>query len=120
MEDVLWRAKRIQYASRTTQHVDWLATKMNLRHALQLLEDPEAAPSERRLDLVHITYHPDEDKIPSSDAEFSRASIAERRAAGLSDMRRTLAEKPWSRVHKPSHVGCMVHHVTQDGINTVT
>jgi hypothetical protein len=38
--------------------------------------------------------------------------------AGLSDMRRTLAEKPWSRVHT-SHVGCMVHHVTRDGINTV-
>jgi NTE family protein len=120
MEDVLWRAKRIQYASRTTHHVDWLATKINLRHALQLLEHPEAAPPEQRLDLVHIMYHPDEDQIPSSDAEFSRASIAERRTAGLSDMRRTLAEKPWSRVHKPSHVGCIVHHVTRDGINTVT
>jgi NTE family protein len=119
MEDVLWRAKRIQYASRTTQYVDWLATKINLRHALQLLEDPEAAPPDQRLDLVHIMYHPDEDQIPSSDAEFSRASIAERRAAGLSDMRRTLAEKPWARVHKPPHVGCMVHRVTRDGINTV-
>jgi NTE family protein len=65
-------------------------------------------------------YHPDEDQIPSSDAEFSRASIAERRMAGFSDMRRTLVEKPWSRVHKTSYVGCLVHHVTRDGINTNT
>jgi NTE family protein len=119
MEEVLWRAKRIQYASRTTQYVDWLATKINLLHALQLLEHPDATPPDQRLDLVHIMYHPDDDQIPFSDAEFSRASIAKRRMAGLSDMRRTLAEKPWSRVHKPSHVGCMVHHVTRDGINTV-
>ena len=119
MEDVLWRAKRIQYASRTTQHVDWLATRINLRHALQLLEHTGAAPPDQRLDLVHIMYHPEEDQIPSSDAEFSRASIAERRSAGLSDMRRTLAAKPWSRVQKPSHVCCMVHRVTRDGINTV-
>ena len=119
MEAVLWRAKQIQYASRTAQHVDWLATKVNLRHALQLLETPGATPPDQRLDLIHIMYHPEEDQIPSSDAEFSRASIAERRLAGLADMRRTLAEKPWSRVHIPPHVGCLVHRVTRDGIKTV-
>jgi NTE family protein len=83
MEAVLWRAKQIQYASRTAQHVDWLATKVNLRHTLQLLEDPGAAPPDQRLDLVHIMYHPEEDQIPSSDAEFSRASIAQRRMVGF-------------------------------------
>ena len=119
MEGVLWRAKQIQYASRTAQHVDWLATKVNLRHALQLLENPGAAPPDQRLDLVHIMYHPEEDQIPSSDAEFSRASIAQRRMVGFADMRRALAEKPWSRVHKPPHIGCLVHRVTRDGIDTI-
>ena len=119
MEDVLWRAKRIQYASRTTQYVDWLATKINLRHALQLLKilrqrRPTSASTWSISCIIQMKT-----EIPSSDAEFSRASIAERRAAGLSDMRRTLAEKPWARVHKPPHVGCMVHRVTRDGINTV-
>ncbi len=119
MEAVLWRAKQIQYATRTPLHVDWLATKVNLRHTLQLLENRGVAQPEQRLDLVHIIYHPDEDQIPSSDAEFSRASIAQRRSAGLADMRRTLAEKPWRRVDKPPHVGCMVHRVTRDGVKTI-
>ena len=115
MEEVLWRAKQIQYATRTPQHVDWLASKLNLRHTMRLLQQPEAPPPDERLDLVHIIYHPEEDQIPSSDAEFSRASIAARRLAGLTDMRRTLAEKPWSRTENSPHVGCMVHRVTRSG-----
>ena len=72
MEAVFWRAKRIQYASRTPLHVDWLATKVNLRHTLQLLEDPGAVRPDQRLDLVHILYHPDEVQIPSSDVRSQR------------------------------------------------
>jgi NTE family protein len=119
MEDVLWRTKRIQYASRTTQYVDWLATKINLLHALQLLEHPDAAPPEQRLDLVISCIIQMKIRFLPVTPSFSRASIAKRRMAGLSDMRRTLAAKPWSCVNKPSHVGCVVHHVTRDGINTV-
>jgi NTE family protein len=118
MEEVLWRAKEIQYATRTPQHVDWLATKVNLRHTMQLLQNSTAASPEQRLDLVHLMYHPEEDQIPSSDAEFSRASIAQRRLAGLTDMRRTLADKSWRRVEKPPHVGCLVHRVTREGVKT--
>ena len=116
---MLWRAKQIQYASRTAQHVDWLATKINLRHALQMLENPGAAPPDQRLDLVHVMYHPEEDRIPSSDAEFSHGSIAQRRLVGFTDMQRALAEKPWSRVHKSPHIGCLVHRVTREGISTI-
>ena len=96
MNDVLWRAKQIQYASRTAHHVDAVATKINLRHAMRLLkeanvQDVAAVPDDpvltaRRLDIVHIVYRPDAAQIPASDAEFSRSSIADRRAAGYRDM----------------------------------
>jgi NTE family protein len=119
MEAVAWRAKQIQYASNTPLHVEALATKVNLRHALQLLESPKTIRSDQRLDLVHIIYHPDDDQIPCSDAEFSRASIAARRRAGLADMRRALAERPWHQVAKPAHVGCMVHRLSGCGIQAV-
>lgn len=119
MESVAWRAKQIRYASATPQHVDSLASKLNLRNALQWLGDPQGARPIPRLDLVHIIYHPERDQIPSSDAEFSRTSIAERRLAGLADMRRTLAEKPWLRALNPGHLGCVVHRVTKDGVETL-
>ena len=39
MNAVLWRAKQIQYASRTAHQVDAVATKVNLRHAVGLLKE---------------------------------------------------------------------------------
>ncbi len=119
MEAVAWRAKQIRFASATPQHIEAMASKINLRHAMQLLTEPDARLPEQRLDLVHIVYHPGQDQIPSSDAEFSRASIAERRKAGLADMRRALADSPWRRVPKPENVCCMVHRVTRDGVETL-
>jgi NTE family protein len=110
-----WRAKQIRYASNTPTHVDALATKVNLRRALHLLEAPASKPSPQRLDIVHIVYHPDEDQIPASDAEFSRASIAARREAGLADMRQALIEQPWYRQPTTPHLGAMVHRVSGGG-----
>ncbi|WP_051955731.1 patatin-like phospholipase family protein [Beijerinckia mobilis] len=119
MSDVLWRAKQIQYASKTMQHIKWLEAKINLRHALSMLENKGAPPPDERLDLVHVIYHPDDDQIPYSDAEFSQTSIAQRRAAGYADMQRILADKPWLRIHRAPHIGCVVHRVSRDGIMTV-
>ena len=119
MAAVGWRAKQIQYASNTPQHLEGFAMRLNLRHALALLEDPKAVRSDQRLDLVHIVYHPERDQIPASDAEFSRASIAERRMAGLLDMRRALARKPWHTVEKPDQGGCLIHRVTSEGVTTL-
>jgi NTE family protein len=125
---VLWRAKQIQYASRTAHQVDAVATKVNLRHAVRLLkarEVPEAAAvpdnpllTERRLDIVHIVYRPGADQIPNSDAEFSRSSIAERREAGYRDMRAALAAEPWLRQEKPAYLGAMVHRVERGTVTT--
>jgi NTE family protein len=118
MSAVEWRAKQIQYASRTTYHIDAVATKLDLRHARRAAADPQAQQSDQRLDVVHIVYHPEADQIPASDAEFSRSSIAERRSAGLRDMRRALAAKPWLQP-KPAGFGCMIHRVTSSGVTTL-
>ena len=128
MNDVLWRAKQIQYASRTAHHVDAVATKINLRHAMRLLKeanvrDVAAVPDDpvltaRRLDIVHIVYRPDAAQIPASDAEFSRSSIADRRAAGYRDMTTALAAQPWLRQEMPAHLGALVHRVERDKVIT--
>ncbi|HUN42702.1 MAG TPA: patatin-like phospholipase family protein [Acetobacteraceae bacterium] len=129
MTDVLWRAKQIQYASRTAHHVDAVATKVNLRHAVRLLksrEAPEVATmpddpvlAEKRLDIVHIIYHPEAGQIPNSDVEFSRSSIAERRAAGYRDMQVALAAEPWQRTEKAAHLGALVHRVERQTVRTL-
>ncbi len=128
MNDVVWRAKQIQYASRTAHHVDSVATKVNLRHALRLMQAaglPQVAampggatPPTQRLDIVHIVYRPDAGEIANSDAEFSRSSIAERRAAGFRDMQIALAAKPWLRQELPAHLGALVHRVERGKVVT--
>jgi NTE family protein len=128
INDVLWRAKQIQYASRTAHHVDAVATKINLRHAMRLLkeasvQDVSAVPDDpvltaRRLDIVHIVYRSDAAQIPASDAEFSRSSIADRRAAGYKDMTTALAAQPWLRQEMPAHLGALVHRVERDKVIT--
>jgi NTE family protein len=128
INDVLWRAKQIQYASRIAHQIDAVATKVNLRHAMRLLkrvgapqvaavpDDP--APADRRLDIVHIVYRPAADQIPNSDAEFSRSSIAERRASGYRDMRAALLAEPWLRQQVPAHLGALVHRVEREMVTT--
>jgi NTE family protein len=128
MNDVLWRAKQIQYASRSAHHVDAVATKVNLRHALRLLKAAQvpqvaAVPDDAvltmgRLDIVHIVYRPEAGQIPNSDAEFSRSSIAERRAAGYRDMQAALVAEPWLRQEMPAHLGALVHRVEQERVVT--
>jgi NTE family protein len=70
------------------------------------------------LDIVHIVYRPDVDQIPNSDAEFSRSSIAERRAARYRDMRAALAAEPWLRQQMPAHLGALVHRVEREKVTT--
>jgi NTE family protein len=128
INEVLWRAKQIQYASRTAHQIDAVATKVNLRHAIRLLKAagvPEVAAvpddpvlTARRLDIVHIVYRPGVDQIPNSDAEFSRSSIAERQEAGYRDMRAALAAEPWLRQDMPAHLGALVHRVEREKVTT--
>jgi NTE family protein len=113
---VTWRQKQIQYASRTTYHIDSSARQHELRHSLNRLsrnlpaDAPRPATARRVMErgnepmyFFHIIYEPGADQVPLSDAEFSRASIAARRAAGYSDMRNLMEQSPWSR--HPALVG---------------
>ena len=128
MNEVLWRAKQIQYASRVAHQIDAAATKVNLRHAVRLLKASQASEvaavpddpvlTARRLDIVHIVYRPSAAQIPNSDAEFSRSSIAERRAAGHRDMLAALAAEPWLRQEMPAHLGALVHRVEREKVIT--
>jgi NTE family protein len=125
LDDVLWRQKQIQYASRTSHHIDAVATKLNLRRAQELLEAEVSAPSshaaaakpinDAKFDIVHIVYHPEADQIPQSDAEFSRISIVERREAGYRDMRQALEKIPWFEAAQPAQC-CAVHKVEQGAV----
>ncbi|MBV8092706.1 MAG: patatin-like phospholipase family protein [Acetobacteraceae bacterium] len=130
MEDVLWRQKQIQYASRTAHAIEAAAAKVNLRHALHALnaaspgvidsplDEHTFLTSGDRMDIVHIIYHPDKNEISSSDAEFSRPSIAARYEAGLADMRHALASAPWFEHEKPPHLGCVIHRASRGKIET--
>lgn len=129
MNELTWRAKQIQYASRTAHGINAGATKVNLRHALQRMKqagspDVAAVPDDAvlatpRLDIVHIIYHPGADQIPNSDAEFSRSSIAERCAAGHRDMLAALDQQPWLRQEIPAHLGALVHRVEHGKVTTL-
>jgi NTE family protein len=131
LSDVLWRQKQIQYATRTARHIESVTAKINLRYALKLLKRakvPEVGDvlpaatdlgTDSRLDFVHIIYHPEGDQIPNSDAEFSRASIEDRRAAGYRDMRRAIEAEPWVRRERPPHLSALVHRVTPQGVVTL-
>jgi NTE family protein len=132
MAEVLWRQKQIQYASRVTTHIDAVVDKVNLRHAiglmktehLQGLSDPVPdAPGMRlgeRLDVVHVVYRPTAGETSSSDAEFSRRSIAARRAAGKRDMLQAIDAAPWLKAEKPHGVAAVVHRVEKGKVATRT
>ena len=57
------------------------------------------------MDIVHLVYHPAPEEIAQSDAEFSRPSLAARRAAGYTEMRQVLEQAPWRRDERAARVG---------------
>jgi NTE family protein len=125
MDAVSWRQKQIQYASRTAHSIRSLATEHNLRRALagvdgrvpkgavdiQAVGDAPSFESNRDIHIVHVIYHPTDDQVSESDAEFSRPSIAKRRAAGYEDLRRAIHESPWTRHRPAGNGGTLVHRV---------
>jgi NTE family protein len=123
MDEVLWRQKQIQYASRTRQHIETVKAKLDLEKATRRLrrrgaaELADAAVADDMIehvghvDIVHVTYRPGADQVSQSDAEFSRASIADRRAAGLADMRKALAKAPWTGRERAENEAATIHRV---------
>ena len=100
MDDVNWRAKSIQFASRTAQNIAQVARVHNMSQRLEREDGAHsfsAGAPPPRLDIVHLTYRRGEDQIGDSDAEFSRGSIEVRRQSGYRDMKRVLELAPWKR-----------------------
>ncbi len=133
MDAVLWRQKQIQYAGRTLQQVVAAAERCQLRYALGRLA-AQTAPEmlalaglgaetrglgTTRFDFVHLVYHPAAEEVAQSDAEFSRASIEARRAAGYREMREALARAPWREpVCAGEHVGAAMHRIEDGRVST--
>jgi NTE family protein len=130
LDDVLWRQKQIQYASRTVAEI---ANSVQLYNMRRMISDaverlPDAARSDLpqtnlapgRIDVVHLVYQPGPDEIAQSDAEFSRPSLAERRAAGYAEMQRVLEAAPWADTTPPAHTAATIYHVERGRISSET
>lgn len=124
IDQVIWRQRQIQYASRTGQHIDTAAEHLNLRRNLSLvkeklpagaLADPAIAEAvalayDGKTDILHIQYAPGRDQRSASDAEFSRPSIARRIAAGYKDMSLAIRRAPWRTMEHPHNAAVVVHY----------
>jgi NTE family protein len=124
IDDVLWRQKRIQYSSRTSVQIEAATHRIHEARLMRELTLARAARAEdgpvaeeidygqyETIDIVHLIYDPPPEQIPQSDAEFSRPSIADRRAAGYAEMKRALKDAPWRTVAERTDIGAVVHRV---------
>ena len=134
LDEVIWRQKQIQYASRTEHHIQTVAARLNLRRNLAKLQalmpkealadpavqDATALGYDGDMDIVHIQYVPTPDQVSSSDAEFSRSSIARRSEAGYEDMKRALEQAPWTTKERPQGIAAVVHTYQAGGVRVHT
>ena len=125
--DAITRQKDIQYASRTTEHLDDHKRMQNLRRAIRLLAERLPAkdlktPAIKRLaalgcnstiNIVRLIMKalPEDDQ--SKDIDFARATLDARWKAGAHDIDRTFAHKSWLTAPPPD-VGMVVHELTQE------
>jgi NTE family protein len=107
--DVAEREKEIRYSSRTRLNTDMVRHLQNLRMANQrllrklpaeLAEDPDAKlladwSCEAAVTIVHLIRRRRAYERHSMDYEFSRLSMEEHWAAGIRDVKRTLADPAW-------------------------
>ncbi|HUZ62368.1 MAG TPA: patatin-like phospholipase family protein [Acetobacteraceae bacterium] len=127
IDEVLERAKEIQYSSRTRMGTDQFRAMHDIRHNLNLLlekvpETLKARPEARFLsdiacvttmDVAQVIYRPDNLQGASKDFEFSRATMESRWAQGLADAGEVLRAAPWLDA-APPEVGVRVFDVIRD------
>ena len=103
------REKDIRFSSRTRLNTTYelrrqatlqAARRLVARLPASLRDDPDAKllavlPSEGAVDVVHLIYRSKHYESQSKDYEFSRASMVEHWAAGLSDTQATLEDPRW-------------------------
>jgi NTE family protein len=108
--DVQERQKDIQYSSRTRLVTDLMGKQQGFRHMLRelLSHIPADAPADdpwikkardaacnKRYNIIHLIYRDKEYEGLSKDYEFSPLTMREHWAAGLADIRASLAHPDW-------------------------
>lgn len=111
LADVQQREKDIRFSSRTRLTTDRYRHLHALRAAAERLakklpqelqSDPDLAilrdaGPDCPITLVHLIHRKEGFEIDAKDYEFSRLSMTEHWAAGMADVKRTLAHKGWKR-----------------------
>jgi len=115
LDQVLERAKDIQYSSKTRFNTMRAKEMEELRHALgrlleklpaKLRDDPDyklLAPQcedKRQITIAHLINRRFSTTTNAKDYEFSRATVRELWEAGLDDIRRTCAHREWLRARE--------------------
>ncbi len=125
--EAIIRQKDIQYASRSSEHLEDHECMQNLRRAVQLLA--ERLPAKERnsaavkkliglgctstINIVRLVMKalPNDDQ--NKDIDFASATIETRWQAGLKDIDRALTHKAWLQT-PPAHIGMVVHELKQE------
>jgi len=109
LDEVLERAKDIQYSSKTRFNTSRAKEEDALREALthviaklppRLRRDPQVEvlaerAQGRRISIVHLINRRGAYSSQSKDYEFSRATVRALWAAGLADVRKTMRNPRW-------------------------
>ncbi|MGD9742014.1 MAG: patatin-like phospholipase family protein [Dongiaceae bacterium] len=125
--DVLERQKEILYSSRTravtTRVVEEQKLRRSIAELLALLPKSKQAgaaverarrqATRKVVNVLHLIYQGKHHEIESKDYAFGPTSVREHWAAGLADMRRTLADP--RRLMKPAtEAGIVTHDIHRD------
>lgn len=117
LDQVLERAKDIQYSSKTRFNTTRGQELEDMHHALgRLLKKMPPALHEdadykllqkrigrkRQITIAHLINRRFGHSTNSKDYEFSRATVRQLWAAGLDDVRRTCSHKDWAKALKPT------------------
>jgi NTE family protein len=112
LDQVLERAKDIQYSSKTRFNTTRIEELEGMRHALgrlmkklpqRLRDDPDykllqpLSEYKRSITIAHLINRRFPTSTNAKDYEFSRTTIRQLWEAGLDDVRRTCAHRDWER-----------------------
>jgi NTE family protein len=113
LDQVLERAKDIQYSSKTRFNTTRVAEMEEFRHALgrlmkklppRLRNDPDVrrlspiCTARREITILHLINRRSPDSTSAKDYEFSRATMERLWEAGLDDVRLSCSSKRWKEV----------------------
>jgi NTE family protein len=115
LDQVLERAKDIQYSSKTRFNTTRVQELEGLRHALarlmkklptKLRDDPDykllqpLSEHKRQITIAHLINRRFAHSTNSKDYEFSRTTVRQLWEAGLEDVRRTCSNREWLRARE--------------------